>query len=62
MPLAMDVHREPSKWMIVPVSPTAYTSLGALPHTLRRNRVVGLVTDDTASPLARRIVPSAPTM
>jgi hypothetical protein len=59
VPLVIVVHRDPSKWMMVPVSPTAYTSFDFIPQTLRRNRVVGLAIDVTDSPVAARMVPLA---
>ena len=43
VPLTSAVQLTPSYWMIVPPSPTAMTSVEEVPHTERRNEIVGVV-------------------
>ena len=61
MPLETLVQALPSQWRMVPVEPTAQTSLSPLPQTLWRALVVPLETLVQALPSHWRMMPVEPT-
>src|SRR3989442_12509636 len=60
MPLETGAHALRSQWRIAPASPTAHTSVLALPHTARRAVPVQMERDH-ALPSQCRILPFAST-